>query len=58
MEKATPVEMRKCLVAVEAFKKAGIKFVPMPVLDDDDQDALADQMKERLEKIERMCEAP
>ena len=58
MKRATPVETRKCLQAVEAFKQAGIRFIPMPVLDDADNDALAGQMKERLEKIERMCEAP
>ena len=58
MQRATSVEMRKCLVAVEAFKQAGIRFVPMPVLDDADNDALAYEMKERLGKIADMCEAP
>lgn len=58
MQKATPGEMRKCLVAVETFKQAGIRFVPMPVFDDADNDNLAEQMKERLDKMERMCEAP
>lgn len=58
MNKATPVEMRKCLVAVEALKMAGVRFVPMPVFSDADNDELCEQMKERLGKIEAMCLAP
>ena len=58
MNKATPVEMRKCLVAVEAMKMAGIRFVPMPVLSDDDNDTLGRQAAERLEQLAQRCEAP
>jgi tagatose-1,6-bisphosphate aldolase len=57
MNKATPVEMRKCLVAVEALKMAGVRFVPMPVLSDKDNDELCEQMRDRLEKLEEMCSA-
>ena len=36
MNKCSPVEMKKALETVDAFKEAGIRFVPMPVFDDDD----------------------
>ncbi len=31
MEKCSPVEMRKNLMAVDELKRAGIDFVPIPV---------------------------
>ena len=48
MNKATPVEMRKCLEIVDVFKKTGIRFVAMPVIDEDDHKKLVDQMQDRL----------
>lgn len=36
MERCSPVEMRKSLEVVESFKNAGIRFVAIPVLNDDD----------------------
>jgi hypothetical protein len=56
MKKAIPVEMRKALEAVNAYKQAGILFVPIPVLDDADHVALIEQASAKLEKIVEMCE--
>lgn len=52
MEKTTPIEMRKQLEMVDAMKRAGIGFVPMPVLDDADREELMNEMFSRLDKLE------
>jgi hypothetical protein len=44
--------MRKALEAVDHFRKAGILFVPMPVINEDDLHALVDQMMAQLQKLE------
>ena len=56
MNKCSPVEMRKCLEAVEHFKKIGIRFVPMPVTDDIDHDRTVLQMIAKLETMEYEAE--
>jgi len=56
MNKATPVQMRVQLEIVDSFKKAGLRFVPMPAFDDDDYDKLVSQMAKRLDKIEKEAE--
>lgn len=52
MNRASPVDLRKAIEAAQAFIKAGILFVPMPVLDEKDQAALQGQMLARLDKME------
>ena len=52
MNKATPVQLRKCLESATAMVKSGILFVPMPVLSDEDHANLINQMLERFEKME------
>ncbi len=52
MERAAPLEMRKALEVVQAFKEAGLRFVPVPVLDDNDYDKLSSDVLRRLEEIE------
>lgn len=37
IEKASPVEMRKALEIVDQYRKAGIMFVPIPVLSKDEE---------------------
>ena len=44
IEKASPVEMRKALEAVEGFKKGMLRFVPIPVLNENDHIYLLGQM--------------
>ena len=54
MDKCSPVEMRKCLEVVQVLKEAGIRFVPMPVIDDDDRQKLLRQLGLRLRKFEKL----
>lgn len=44
-------QIRGALEAAQALAKAHIVFIPMPVLDDADHMALAQQMQDRLDKI-------
>jgi hypothetical protein len=53
MIKATPVQMRKSLEMVEGLKQAGIRFVPIPVLNDTDFKINVAILKAKLNKIER-----
>lgn len=55
MDKAPASELRKALVASDSFIKMGIDFVPMPILNSADKEALLAQMMERLEKLEAGC---
>ena len=56
MNRATPVEMRQSLETADAFKQCGVRFVPMPVFDDEDHKKLIAEMYERLEKIEEAAD--
>ena len=51
MEKATPVQIRQSLELADYLKRAGIRFVPIPVFDDDDWIEQAKEFKRRVEKI-------
>ena len=51
MDRPSPVEMRKALEAVEALKRAGILFVPIPVLSQEDHSELIRCMTDRMERI-------
>lgn len=53
IKRANPVEMRKALKAVEALKKTGVLFVPMPVLSEADHAKLLQDMMRRFEGIEQ-----
>jgi hypothetical protein len=48
MDKCSPVEMRKTLELVDVFRKTGIRFVPMPVFDDEDRAKTVSKMQEKL----------
>jgi len=56
VEKATPIQMRQSLEVVVGLKKAGIRFVPMPVKNNDDFEMLVRDLSERLEYIEKKQE--
>ena len=53
MKRASPVTLRKAKYLVEEFVRAGIDFVPIPVIDQDDKNELAMDLQRRLEQIEK-----
>lgn len=55
--RCSPVQMRKILVMVETMRRAGMEFVPVPVLNDQDRDKLMSIMAERLGAIAAFAEA-
>lgn len=53
MKRADPADLRKAKYLVEEFVRAGIDFVPIPVVDQDDKNELAMDLQRRLEQIEK-----
>lgn len=53
MNRANPLELRKALELVHAIVTAGIDFVPVPVLTQDDKNELAMDVQTRLKQIEK-----
>lgn len=53
MNRANPADLRKAKYLVEEFVRAGIDFVPIPVIDQDDKNELAMDLQRRLEQIEK-----
>ena len=51
MNKATAAQMRASLMMVDALKVAGLAFVPVPVLSDEDNNLLVAQAQRRLEML-------
>lgn len=51
MKRASPVELRKAMAAATAYTKAGILFVAVPVLDEDDQIELVESVDMRLGEL-------
>jgi phenylacetate-coenzyme A ligase PaaK-like adenylate-forming protein len=54
IEKASPAQMRKSLEIVEAFKQSGIMFVPVPVLNETELNAMTFLANSKLEEIEKL----
>ena len=53
MERATPAQSRRSLEIATELAKAGIAFVPVPVLDQDDRGKMLQLLSERLEQLEK-----
>lgn len=51
MNRASPVELRKAIEAAQAFVKAGILFVPIPVMDEQDHEDLKFKLHARMYKL-------
>ena len=51
MEQASAPDLRKAMVSATTMMKAGIDFVPMPVLSAGDKAGLMTQMGERFDKL-------
>lgn len=52
MNKAKPADLHKTMVLCNELVKAGINFVPMPILDhNEDLKGLVEQMNERFDKF-------
>ncbi len=56
MNRASPVEIRKALEVANAYAKAGICFVPMPILNDKHNNELVHQADKVLEDMIKMAE--
>ena len=52
MNRASPVDIRNALEIAHTLAKAGIDFVPVPVLSPDDKLILARDVQMRLNQIE------
>jgi hypothetical protein len=50
MNKASPIDMRKMLDVVDVLKRAGIMFVPVPILNDEDKAKYLELMNDQFEK--------
>lgn len=53
MKRANAADLRKAKYLVDEFVRAGIDFVPIPVVDQDDKNELAMDLQRRLERIEK-----
>lgn len=51
MKRSHPYLVQNSLEAAQGMAKAGVEFVPMPILSADDHCELADQMVMRLERL-------
>jgi hypothetical protein len=56
MDKASPVDMRKMLNVVNSFKRYGIMFVPIPVLNYEDKAKYIELMSDQLERMTALAE--
>ncbi|MGL4467944.1 MAG: DUF1382 family protein [Plesiomonas shigelloides] len=56
MEKASPVEIRKCMEMANALARAGIRFVAVPVSNDIEFTAEMAKAINKLESLEKECE--
>lgn len=57
MNRASPADLRKTLEAANTLTKAGIMFICMPVLDEQDGLQLVAQAAQRLDQLASQIEA-
>ncbi len=56
MNRASPVELRKCLEAARMLAEIGIRFVPMPVESDAEHEALSRAFIQKMERLATKAE--
>lgn len=55
MKRANSVELRKALECVQLLKNAGIDFVPIPVINEEEKKRLQLEFIDKLGKLEDIC---
>lgn len=53
MNRASPAVLRKALEYAQLLSKSGIDFVPVPVLNEKDKEALISDVEQRLRSLEQ-----
>ncbi len=53
MNRAHPADLRDAMMMAQSFVKAGILFVPIPVMNAEDAQRLGLMAGERLDKLEK-----
>jgi len=56
MNRASPVDLRLALEMAHSLAKAGVVFVPVPVLSDEDKAILVRDVQTRITQIEKEAE--
>lgn len=56
MNRASPVELRKCLEAARMLAEIGIRFVPIPVENDAEHEALLQVFMQKMESLATKAE--
>ncbi|HBQ2242108.1 TPA: DUF1382 family protein [Klebsiella pneumoniae] len=51
MNKASPVDLRKCLEAAHGLAHIGIRFVPIPVATEEEFQSLSAELSRKLEQM-------
>ncbi|EIV6997773.1 DUF1382 family protein [Klebsiella pneumoniae] len=51
MNRASPVDLRKCLEAAHMLANIGIRFVPIPVATEEEFQALSAELSRKLEQM-------
>ena len=57
MKRATPVELRRGLESAHALAKAGVTFVCVPVMSENDHSDLMHLARQRLGQLDEQAEA-
>lgn len=53
IERASPVELRKALELAQKLAQAGVLFVPVPVLDQQDKAQMAALLHNQMDRFEK-----
>lgn len=58
MNRASPADLRKAMEIAQLLLRAGIDFVPVPVLDQEQKDAAVADLNRRLEILNKKGTEP